>query len=156
MTTPDTKYLKLLISGSKVRALVRPPSINQRLTPRSERNVRRICGPLKPPHAARATSICSGAMRSARARGGALSIREQVCSHERRHGGSAPPSVRRVKATAAPISMCGRSTRGPTLGGAANGATVTAVECAASRAAASGALAPGTRRPFGEWLTNPV
>ena len=51
---------------------------------------------------------------------------------------------------------CGQSARGPTLGGAANGATITAVECAASTAAASGALAPGSRQPFGEWLTNPV
>jgi hypothetical protein len=143
MTTPDTKYLKLLISGSKVRALVRPPSINQRLTPRSERNVRRICGPLKPPHAARATSICSGAMRSARARGGALSIREQVCSHERRHGGSAPPSVRRVKATAAPGSMWPIRSRANT-------------RRRRDRRDHHRGRMPGSRRPFGEWLTNPV
>jgi hypothetical protein len=34
-----------------------------------------------------------------------LAVRERVCSHERRHRGSAPSSVRRVKATAAPGSM---------------------------------------------------
>jgi hypothetical protein len=49
---------------------------------------------------------------------------------------------------------CARSARGPTLCGAANGATITAVECAASTAAASGALLRGSRRLFGDgWQT---